>query len=145
MLFHQKADFTFQGFADLRAPLPPYLDPEYLGILAVSQDNQAYLECAFPGVRVHRLHLALNFQLLTSVPPERKQRCIAFMTRRNPADRRLGDGCREDFTQERCRVVESGDVIGFIRAVEEEIDRFERGCLALQGQISEAARHVGQE
>lgn len=206
VLFNQNAYFSFKGFADLGAPLPPYLDPEYLGILVVSEDNQAYLEYAFPGVRVHRIHLSLNYQLFARVPFEDKQRCIAFMTRKNTADllqvlqilRSRGSlrgwtlapiidqseqgvagilaiasiflsfghqegislsnlealacgcrvigysgmGCREYFSGDRCRAVEMGDVIAFVRAVEEEIDRFERGCPALVAQTSEGSSSV---
>lgn len=86
VMFNQNAYYSFRGFEDLGAPLPPYLDPEYVATLVVSDDNLRYLCYAFPGLKCHRIHLSLDFKKFDWVPPEGKSNQIAFMTRKNSAD-----------------------------------------------------------
>lgn len=191
VLFNQNAYYSFRGFEDLEGMLPPYLDPEFVATLVVSQDNRRYIEYAFPGVHCRRIHLSLDLERFAAVPLAEKHDHIAFMTRKNHGDvvqvlqilrsravlgswrltpiedqdeagvaRILGEakiflafghpegislsnlealargcrvigysgmGCREYFAADRCREIETGDVVAFARAVEAEIARFDAG------------------
>lgn len=86
LIFNQGAYNTFRGFVDLKGPLPPYLDPEFLAALVVSEDNLRYITHAFPGVRCQRIHLCIDYDRFAFVPAALKRKSIAFMTRKNPGD-----------------------------------------------------------
>jgi hypothetical protein len=86
VIFNQGAYNTFRGFSDLKGPLPPYLDPDYLAALVVSEDSFRYVTYAFPGVRCHRIHLCLDYDRFGFVAAPLKQKTIAFMTRKSPGD-----------------------------------------------------------
>jgi len=86
VLFNQNAYRSFRSFGDLKGELPPYLDPEFVATLAVSEDNRRYLEYAFPGLECRRIHVSLDFSRFSLVPASRKRNQIAFMTRKNGPD-----------------------------------------------------------
>lgn len=86
IIFNQNAYYSFRGFEDLNGPLPPYGNPEFIATLAISEDNQRYLEHAFPGLRCRRLRLSIDFDRFQRVPVAAKKNQIAFMTRKNSAD-----------------------------------------------------------
>lgn len=86
VLFNQNAYYSFHGFNDLEGPLPPYLDPEFVATLVVSEDNRRYLEHAFPGLRCRRIRVSLDLERFAWVPEAQKRCRIAFMTRKNHAD-----------------------------------------------------------
>jgi glycosyltransferase involved in cell wall biosynthesis len=86
VIFNQNAYYTFRGFEGLEGPLPPYLDPEVVATLVVSEDNRRYITHAFPGVSCRRLHLSLNLDRFAPVPFHAKRRQICYMTRKNAQD-----------------------------------------------------------
>jgi glycosyltransferase involved in cell wall biosynthesis len=82
VIFNQNAYFTFMFYPLDQSRFPsPYFDPEIAGCLTVSDDNRTYLEYAFPGLTVHRIHNAVDPSVFSCSP--KKRRRIAFMTRKN--------------------------------------------------------------
>mgnify|MGYP001053775856 CR=1 FL=1 len=82
VLFNQNTYNTFKGHSfeqgDLRSI---YLDRSITGIMVVSEDNKAYMEYAFPGMKVFRIHNHINAEIFSYHPEKKKQIC--FMPRKN--------------------------------------------------------------
>lgn len=83
---NQNAYLTFEGWpvpgADPPTAMPdpsPYRAPDVVGAVCVSEDSRAYLEWAFPGLRVERL--VYEIAVPESVPA--KEPLITFMPRKN--------------------------------------------------------------
>jgi len=85
IIFNQNCYYTFTGAsfdpADLNSP---YLDPDLLAVLVVSEDSRAYLKHAFPHLTIHRVHNAVDETLFEYHPHKKPQ--IAFMPRKQPRD-----------------------------------------------------------
>lgn len=85
VILNQNAYFTFVGYPfDARETATPYLHPDVVATIVVSDDNLSYLQYAFPQHRFLRMHYAIDpdlFYLTTN-----KKRQICFMTRRNLQD-----------------------------------------------------------
>lgn len=81
---------VYQSFDDIPADAlrlgPPYRHPDFLATIAVSQDNIDYLEYAFPGHPLFRLHYGIDPKLFYFEPRKKKQ--IAFMPRKKKEDAR---------------------------------------------------------
>lgn len=83
IIFNQNAYQTFLTRNGSDCP-PPYLNPDYLATLVVSEDSRAYLQYAFPGHPVFRIHNSIDPALFYF--PAAKSRRIAYMSGKNPAD-----------------------------------------------------------
>lgn len=84
VMFNQNAYTTFIGrTSGNRSDFSsPYLHPDFLATLVVSEDNRHYLEFAFPGCHpIFRIHNSIDPSLFH--PREAKKRQIAYMPRRN--------------------------------------------------------------
>ena len=85
IIFNQGAYHTFRGMSE-KFESPPYLSPEFLGTIVVSDDSRAYLNYAFPAHPVARIRHAIDSSLF--YPSEQKSRRITYMPRKLPADAR---------------------------------------------------------
>ena len=85
VIFNQNAYFTFRRFGGGEiAPAPPYVHPDVIATITVSDDSRAYLEHAFPGLRVHRVRYCVDPDLYHARASKRRQ--IAFMPRKHAYD-----------------------------------------------------------
>lgn len=91
VVFNQNAYLTFANFPALveSSKVPSqsnsaYKHPDLKAILAVSEDNMAYLEYAFPGIPLFRVHNSINPDLFYF--SEHKKSQIALMPRKNAHD-----------------------------------------------------------
>jgi hypothetical protein len=81
VIFNQNCYNTFLNYPiEASAMETPYLHPDIVGVITVSEDSAAYLRYAFPGQRVFRVRPAID-QSLFHVPAAKKAQ-IAFMPRR---------------------------------------------------------------
>ena len=86
MILNQGAYLTFSGATLIPEAhaCSPYRDPEVVGTIALSEDNCSYLEHAFPGLAVARIHVAIDPDMY--FPEEGKTRQITFMPRKRRGD-----------------------------------------------------------
>jgi GT2 family glycosyltransferase/Flp pilus assembly protein TadD len=84
VIFNQNAYFTFRGWPvdSLNGP-SPYRHPEVIAVFAVSDDNREYLQFAFPGLEVRRLHYGIDPIFAPKWP---KRQLVAYMPRKNGED-----------------------------------------------------------
>lgn len=85
VIFNQNCYYTFsnRGFLE-EGVSPAYLQEQVVGAQVVSEDSRRYLEYAFPGILVGRVHYPLDHRLFAFSAEKRPR--IAFMTRKNPQD-----------------------------------------------------------
>jgi glycosyltransferase involved in cell wall biosynthesis len=89
VIFNQNAYYTFLGHS-LEAvthaglTMPYAMDGEFVATLVVSEDSRRYLEYAFPGTPVYRIHNAIDTGLFAF--RGQKIRQICFMPRKHPED-----------------------------------------------------------
>ena len=85
VIFNQNVHYTFS-----KHPIgnhcrhTPYLHPDVVATIVVSEHDEAYLRQVFPGVNVLRIHYGLDHTLFNG--RQLKQDQIAFMTRKLPGD-----------------------------------------------------------
>jgi Glycosyl transferases group 1 len=85
VIFNQNSYLTFHRFPLTEADPPDsYWRDDVVGVMVVSEDNREYLEYAFPGLLVRRIHHEID-QALFPYQSKKKQR-IAFMPRKNRDD-----------------------------------------------------------
>lgn len=208
IIFNQNAYYSFRGYGYDSTRVPPYLNPDYIAALVVSDDNRIYLEHCFPGVSCHRIHISFDHEAYSCADLSAKSRLICFMTRKNPADvvqvvsaLRLrgnlsgwsfcaienraphevaaimkssriymsfgapegislscleammagckvvgysGMGCREYFDSSLCSEIHQGDVVQFVRSVEELAAASDRECDEFNQSILRAQSYVRQ-
>jgi hypothetical protein len=86
MILNQGAYLTFSGASLIPEAdsFSPYRDPEVVGTIALSDDNCRYLEYAFPGIAVERIHVAIDPAMY--FPEEATNRQITFMPRKRRGD-----------------------------------------------------------
>jgi hypothetical protein len=85
VILNQNAYFTFAGYSlDLRDMITPYLHPDVVATIVVSDDNLSYLQYAFPQHNFLRMRYAIDPDLFYPVADKKKQICL--MTRRNLQD-----------------------------------------------------------
>jgi GT2 family glycosyltransferase/tetratricopeptide (TPR) repeat protein len=84
VIFNQNAYFTFRGWPvdSLNGP-SPYRHPDVIAVFAVSDDNREYLQFAFPGLEVRRLHYGIDPIFAPKWP---KRQLVAYMPRKNSED-----------------------------------------------------------
>ncbi len=82
VIFNQNTYYTFRGrrFHDPSLDML-YTQPNTLGAIVVSEDNQRYLNLAFDNLDVYRVHNTIDPDLFYY--SERKKKQIAFMPRKN--------------------------------------------------------------
>jgi hypothetical protein len=85
VVFNQNAYLTFNGYSlDTSALKTPYLHPEVVGTIVVSDDNLSYLKYAFPAHPFHRMHYAIDPEVFSYSTTKKRQLCL--MSRRNLQD-----------------------------------------------------------
>lgn len=85
VIFNQNAYLTFQGCGtDLHSQAPAYRHRDVIAVFTVSEDNRAYLEYAFPGIRAIRLRYGIDHQLFAY--RAEKRQAIAYMPRKHAED-----------------------------------------------------------
>ena len=83
VIFNQNAFYTWMS-QPLRGPFePPYLNPQVIATIAVSDHNRKFLKCVFPTMPGYRIHYSINPKLYY---PEPKKRQICVMLRKNIED-----------------------------------------------------------
>lgn len=85
VLFNQNAYYTFRNYPIDRDAPTPYLAPEFLATLVVSDDSRQYLEYVFPSARVVRVHNAIDAERFAYDPSSKRPR-VAFAMRKHPED-----------------------------------------------------------
>lgn len=85
VIFNQNAHYTFSKHP-IHAPgrHTPYLHPDVVATLVVSQHDEAYLKWLFPQLRLLRIRYGLDDSLFNCGPGKQEQ--IAFMPRKLPGD-----------------------------------------------------------
>ena len=85
VVYNQNSYLTFRGFSLTKSDLPsPYLHPDVLAALVVSEDSKRYLQYAFSQLKVKRIHHSIDPTLFGYKAMKKQQ--IAFMPRRNQQD-----------------------------------------------------------
>jgi len=85
IIFNQNAYQTFDCSSDEAMDDPaPYMRPEVLGTIVVSEDSRKYLQYAFPGHLLFRIRYSIDPELFVYEPKKKRQ--IAFMPRKLAAD-----------------------------------------------------------
>jgi hypothetical protein len=83
VIFNQNAFYTWKA-QPLRGPFePPYLNPQVIAGIAVSDHNRQFLKCLFPRLPVYRIKYSIDPRLFY---PEPKKRQICVMLRKNIED-----------------------------------------------------------
>jgi hypothetical protein len=83
VIFNQNAFYTWKP-QPLRGPFdPPYLNPQVIATIAVSDHNRKFLKCLFPRMPVYRIYYSIDPRLFY---PEPKKRQICVMLRKNIED-----------------------------------------------------------
>jgi glycosyltransferase involved in cell wall biosynthesis len=80
VVFNQNAYQTFRGQSVTHHVLP-YWQPDCIASIVVSEDSRRYLEFAFPGHSVFRVHNSIDPALFHFQSEKKRQ--IAFMPRKN--------------------------------------------------------------
>ena len=83
VIFNQGAYLTFKGKTE-EFNVVPYMHPDFLATIVVSEDSREYLKFAFPNHPLYRVHNAINPQHFHFEPKKKQQ--IAFMPRKNAED-----------------------------------------------------------
>lgn len=84
VIFNQNAYYTFLNYSINPADMvTPYRSRELVACICVSDDNRAYLQFAFPELRVFRLHYSIDSAIFQ---PRPKKPQICFMPRKHPED-----------------------------------------------------------
>jgi glycosyltransferase involved in cell wall biosynthesis len=85
VIFNQNAYQTFAFQTPQRNPtLAPYQQEDVIATIVVSEDSREYLNFAFPGHPVFRIHNSIDARLFHF--ESKKKRQIALMPRKNPSD-----------------------------------------------------------
>lgn len=85
VIFNQNAYYTFAHYPlEVSSVTAPYLHPEVVATIVVSEDSRRYLRHAFPSARIHRVRLGIDPELYHAGAAKQKQ--IAFMPRKHPED-----------------------------------------------------------
>jgi glycosyltransferase involved in cell wall biosynthesis len=85
VIFNQNSYQTFRGQSVVHQ-LSPYGMPDCIGSIVVSEDSRQYLEFAFPGHRVFRIHNSIDPSVFFPPAGGRKNRLIALMPRKSSHD-----------------------------------------------------------
>lgn len=83
VIFNQNPYETFLGRNQESEP-PPYLNPDVLATLVVSENSRAYLQYAFPNHSVYRIRNGIDAKLFRFEASKKPQ--VAYMERKKPTD-----------------------------------------------------------
>jgi len=86
VILNQNAYYTFMGYPLLDEVKPPYMHPEVVAAIVVSEDSKQYLEYVFPKLPIYRIKYSIDPKLYYITGRKKKQLC--FMPRKNLADAR---------------------------------------------------------
>lgn len=85
VIINQGAYLTFRGYPIGNGPFKtPYYHPDVLAAMVVSEDNQRYLQYAFPDLKVRRVRNSIDQKIFSF--GETKHEQIAFLTRKRYED-----------------------------------------------------------
>jgi glycosyltransferase involved in cell wall biosynthesis len=83
IVYNQNAYYTFWHYSvDPFDRVTSYRDPRVSAVLVVSEDNRQYLEYAFPGLKIFRIHYGIDGNLFR--PSKEKIKQICYMPRKHP-------------------------------------------------------------
>jgi glycosyltransferase involved in cell wall biosynthesis len=85
VIFNQNAYYTFMRYPLEGRVKTPYLHPEVVASIVVSEDSRQYLQWVFPKLPIYRIRYSINPKLYYP-PKEPKKRQICFMPRKNVED-----------------------------------------------------------
>lgn len=83
VIFNQNAYYTFLRYPMEGRVETPYLHPEVVATIVVSEDSRQYLQHVFPSLPIHRIRYSIDPKLYF---PQEKKRQICFMPRKNKED-----------------------------------------------------------
>jgi hypothetical protein len=86
VVLNQNAYYSFMGYPLLQEAKTPYMHPEVVAAIVVSQDSKEYLEYVFPKLPVYRIKYSIDPKLYYIAGRKKKQIC--FMPRKNVEDAR---------------------------------------------------------
>jgi Glycosyl transferases group 1 len=85
VMLNQNAYFTFAGYSlDPGALSTPYLHPDVVATIVVSDDNLSYLRYVFPRHQIHRMRYSIDPDVFSYSAT--KKRWLCLMSRRNLPD-----------------------------------------------------------
>jgi glycosyltransferase involved in cell wall biosynthesis len=85
-VLNQNAYYSFMGYPLLEEAKTPYMHPEVVAAIVVSEDSKRYLEYVFPKLAIHRIKYSIDPKLYYITGRKKKQIC--FMPRKNVEDAR---------------------------------------------------------
>jgi hypothetical protein len=83
VIFNQNSYYTWMSQPLKGTFEPPYLNPQVMATIVVSEDSKKYLECVFPKMPVYRIRYSINPRLYF---PGEKKKQICVMPRKCPED-----------------------------------------------------------
>ena len=83
VIFNQNCYYSFTRYPMEGRVKTPYLQPDVIATIVVSDDSKRYLEWVFPKLPVHRIRYSIHPKIY--YPQEKKQQ-ICFMPRKNKED-----------------------------------------------------------
>jgi hypothetical protein len=83
VIFNQNCYYTFMGYPVEGRVKTPYMQPEVIATIVVSEDSARYLKWVFPKLPIHRIRYSINPKLYY---PQEKKKQICFMPRKNIED-----------------------------------------------------------
>jgi hypothetical protein len=83
VIFNQNSYYTFMRYPLSGRVKTPYMDPEVVGTIVVSEDSKRYLEYVFPKLPIYRIRYSINPKVYY---PQEKKKQICFMPRKNLED-----------------------------------------------------------
>jgi hypothetical protein len=85
VILNQNVYYTFMRYPLAGRVKTPYLHPEVVATIVVSEDSKRYLEWVFPKLPIYRMRYSINPRLYFP-PKEPKKKQICFMPRKNVDD-----------------------------------------------------------
>ncbi len=85
VIFNQNAYYTFMRYPLEGGVKTPYLHPEVVATIVVSEDSRRYLQHVFPALPIHRIRYSIDPKLFYPDPAGKKKQ-ICFMPRKNVED-----------------------------------------------------------
>jgi len=83
VILNQNAYYTFLRYPLEGSVKTPYLNPEVVGCIVVSEDSRQYLQHVFPSLAIHRIRYSIDPKFYF---PQEKKKQICFMPRKNVED-----------------------------------------------------------
>jgi len=84
VIFNQNSYYTFLRYPLEKEVKTPYLHPEVIATIVVSEDSKNYLQYVFPKLPIYRIRYSINPKLYYITGKKKKQICL--MPRKNLQD-----------------------------------------------------------